>query len=57
MTDMIRNVPKAKIDAVVNGLAIKRLGTLEDCVNVCDFFLNPASDNITAQVVYLGGVS
>jgi 3-oxoacyl-[acyl-carrier protein] reductase len=41
----------------VNGLAIKRLGTLEDCVNVCDFFLNPASDNITAQVVYLGGVS
>ena len=57
MTDMIRGVPKDKIDAVVNGLAIKRLGTPEDCVNVCDFFISPQSDNITAQVVYLGGVS
>lgn len=57
MTDMIRGVPKDKIDAVVNGLAIKRLGTPEDCVNVCDFFISPRSDNITAQVVYLGGVS
>ena len=57
MTDMIRGVPQEKIDAVVNGLAIKRLGTVQDCVNVCDFFINPLSDNITAQVVYLGGVS
>lgn len=57
MTDMIKGVPKDKIDAVVNGLAIKRLGTPEDCVNVCDFFISPKSDNITAQVVYLGGVS
>jgi 3-oxoacyl-[acyl-carrier protein] reductase len=57
MTDMIKGVPQDKIDAVVNGLAIKRLGTPEDCVNVCDFFINPLSDNITAQVLYLGGVS
>lgn len=57
MTDMIKGVPKDKIDAVVNGLAIKRLGTMDDCVNVCDFFINPLSDNITAQVLYLGGVS
>lgn len=57
MTDMIKGVPKDKIDAVVNGLAIKRLGTADDCVNVCDFFINPLSDNITAQVLYLGGVS
>jgi 3-oxoacyl-[acyl-carrier protein] reductase len=57
MTDMIRGVPQDKIDAVVNGLAIKRLGTFEDCLNVCDFFISPRSDNITAQVVYLGGVS
>src|SRR6185369_8768843 len=57
MTDMIRGVPQDKINAVVNGLAIKRLGTPEDCINVCDFFINPLSDNITAQVIYLGGVS
>jgi 3-oxoacyl-[acyl-carrier protein] reductase len=57
MTDMIKGVPQDKIDAVVNNLAIKRLGTLDDCVNVCDFFINPASDNITGQVLYLGGVT
>lgn len=57
MTDMIRGVPQDKIDAVVNGLAIKRLGTPEDCSNVCDFFIRPESDNITGQVIYLGGVT
>ncbi|MBF5044836.1 SDR family oxidoreductase [Aggregicoccus sp. 17bor-14] len=57
MTDMIKGVPQDKIDAVVNGLAIKRLGTPEDCVNVCDFFISPSSDNITGQVIYLGGVT
>lgn len=57
MTDMIRGVPREKIDAVVNGLAIKRLGTPEDCVNVCDFFISPASDNVTGQVLYLGGIT
>lgn len=57
MTDMIRGVPQDKIDAVVQGLAIKRLGTYEDCTNVCDFFMSPVSDNITGQVIYLGGIT
>ena len=57
MTDMIRGVPQEKIDAVVNNLAIKRLGTLDDCTNVCDFFINPNSDNITGQIIYLGGIT
>lgn len=57
MTDMIRGVPQEKIDAVVNNLAVKRLGTYEDCSNVCDFFISRASDNITGQVIYLGGVT
>jgi 3-oxoacyl-[acyl-carrier protein] reductase len=57
MTDMIKGVPKEKIDAVVSGLAVKRLGTNEDCINVCDFFISPASGNITGQVVYLGGIT
>ncbi|HEY4157933.1 MAG TPA: SDR family NAD(P)-dependent oxidoreductase [Polyangiaceae bacterium] len=57
MTDMIRGVPQDKIDAVVNNLAIKRLGTHQDCANVCDFFIQEGSDNITGQVLYLGGVT
>lgn len=57
MTDMIRGVPKDKIEAVVNGLAVKRLGSFADCKNACDFFISPKSDNITGQVLYLGGIT
>jgi 3-oxoacyl-[acyl-carrier protein] reductase len=55
-TDLIRNVPKAKIDELVAGLAIKRLGRLEDVLNVVDFFVRPESSAVTGQIIYLGGV-
>ncbi len=55
-TDLIRNVPKAKIDELVSNMAIKRLGTFEDVANVIDFFVRRESDYITGQVIYLGGV-
>jgi 3-oxoacyl-[acyl-carrier protein] reductase len=55
-TDLIRNVPKEKIDLIINRLAIKRLGRFEDVANVIDFFVKPESDYVTGQVVYLGGV-
>lgn len=54
-TDLIRNVPKPKIDAIIQRLAIKRLGRLEDVANVVDFYLRPESEFITGQVLYLGG--
>lgn len=56
-TDLIRNVPAEKIDAITTRLAIKRLGRYEDVSNVIDFFVRPESDYITGQVIYLGGVS
>jgi len=55
-TDLIRSVPKEKIDAIVNQLAIKRLGRFEDVANLIDFFVKPESDYITGQVIYLGGI-
>lgn len=55
-TDLIRNVPKQKIDELVNAMAIKRLGTLEDVANVVDFFVRRESGAVTGQVIYLGGV-
>lgn len=54
-TDLIAGVPKKKIDEIVERLAIKRLGTMEDVVNVVDFFCSPASDYVTGQIIYLGG--
>lgn len=55
-TDLIRNVPKDKIDLIIEQLSIKRLGRFEDVSNVIDFFVKPESDYITGQVIYLGGV-
>ena len=55
-TDLIRNVPKDKLEALVERQAIKRMGRFEDVINVVDFFLRPESDFVTGQTVYLGGV-
>ncbi len=54
-TDLIRGVPSEKIQAIVDRLAIRRLGRFEDVGNVVDFFVQSASDYITGQVIYLGG--
>jgi 3-oxoacyl-[acyl-carrier protein] reductase len=56
-TDLIRGVPKAKIQQIIDNLAVKRLGRFEDVANVVDFFASPASGYVTGQVIYLGGVS
>lgn len=55
-TDLIRAVPKEKIDALLARQVLPRMGTPEDVAQVVDFFLSPASDFVTGQVIYLGGV-
>lgn len=55
-TEMLRGVPKRKLKAVVDQLAIKRMGTFEDVANAVDFFVRPESGGVTGQVIYLGGV-
>ncbi len=56
-TDLIRSVPKEKIERLIARQAIPRLGKPEDVAQVVDFFLSPASDFVTGQTIYLGGVS
>jgi 3-oxoacyl-[acyl-carrier protein] reductase len=55
-TDLIKAVPKAKIENLIARQALNRLGTTEDVLNVVDFFLDQKSDFITGQSVYLGGI-
>lgn len=54
-TDLIRGVPREKLQQIIDTLAIRRFGTFADVAHVIDFFTNPASDYITGQVIYLGG--
>jgi 3-oxoacyl-[acyl-carrier protein] reductase len=55
-TDIISTIQPDKIKNVINSQAIKRLGKFTDVSNVIDFFINPKSEFITAQVIYLGGI-
>jgi 3-oxoacyl-[acyl-carrier protein] reductase len=55
-TDLIRLVPKDKIEALVARQAVPRMGTPADVINAVEFFLRPESSFITGQVIYLGGV-
>jgi 3-oxoacyl-[acyl-carrier protein] reductase len=55
-TDLIRAVPRDKIESLVKRQAIQRLGKIEDVLNIVDFFLRPESDFVTGQIIYLGGV-
>lgn len=55
-TDLIKAVPKDKINALLEHQAIKRFGEFEDIINVIDFFISQKSDFITGQIITLGGV-
>ncbi|WP_444668524.1 SDR family NAD(P)-dependent oxidoreductase [Cereibacter changlensis] len=55
-TDLVGSVPEAKMTALIARQAIPRYGTMEDVLNVCDFFLRDESDFVTGQTLYLGGV-
>lgn len=55
-TDLIKAVPKDKINALLERQAIKRFGEFGDIINVIDFFISQKSDFITGQIITLGGV-
>ncbi|RMZ60733.1 SDR family oxidoreductase [Chryseobacterium nematophagum] len=55
-TDLIKVVPKDKIQELLDQQAIHRLGEFEDVENVIDFFISPKSNFITGQIIYLGGL-
>ena len=57
MTDLIAKVSPEKIQNLVNKMPLSRLGEFKDVENVIDFFASEASQYITGQVIYLGGVS
>jgi 3-oxoacyl-[acyl-carrier protein] reductase len=55
-TDLIRAVPKDKLERLLARQAIPRFATVEDVANVIDFFLSAQSGLVTGQTVFLGGV-
>ena len=56
-TALIQSVPKAKIEDLIKKQGIRKQATPADVINLVDFFLRPESHLISAQVIYLGGIS
>ena len=55
-TALVANVPVDKLEALIDRQAIREWATVDDVYNVVEFFLRPASRQVTGQVVYLGGI-
>ena len=56
-TALIAGVPEDKIQNLLEHQAIKRFGEPQDVYNVISFYLQPSSNFITGQVIYLGGIN
>lgn len=56
-TDLIKNVPKNKIQDLISLQSIPYFSTFEDVSNVTDFFISESSRMITGQTIYLSGVN
>lgn len=56
-TALIAGVPEDKIQNLLDHQAIKRFGEPCDVFNVIDFYLQPESNFITGQIMYLGGIN
>lgn len=55
-TDLIKTLPKVKIDELIQKQVIKRMGNFQDVLNVINFFISKDSDFVTGQIIYLGGL-
>lgn len=55
-TNLIKNVPKYKLENLLKRQAIHRFGDPREVCNVIDFFIKPESELVTGQIIYLGGV-
>ena len=54
-TGLVAGVPPQKIESIIRRQAVRRVGTIDDVLNVIDFFFRRESDFITGQCLYLGG--
>lgn len=56
-TDMLNQLPRHKIEKIINKLTVPRYAQEDDIFNVIDFLVSERSSYITAQTIYLGGIN
>ena len=55
-TDLVRGVPREKMERLLSRQAIHRFGEEDEVRNVIDFLIKNSSDMVTGQTIFLGGV-
>lgn len=55
-TDLTKGVPEAKMQKLLQRQAIHRYGYAHDITNTIDFLINPMSEMITGQTIYMAGL-
>ena len=55
-SDMLAQLPRDKVAAIVRQLPVPRFAEPDDILNVIDFLISERSSYITAQTIWLGGV-
>ena len=55
-TDLIKGVPKEKMNVLLKRQAIHRYGKPREVCNVIDFFISKKNNMITGEIVFMGGV-
>ena len=56
-TDLIKNIPKDKINKILEQQAIKKFTKTDDIINILDFYISAKSNMITGQIIRLGGIN
>ena len=53
-TDLIKNIPANKIDKIISQLSSKSYTSIDDILNILDFFIKKESQLVNGQIIYLG---
>ena len=56
-SDMMAQLPRDKVEAIIARLPLPRFAEADDILNVIDFLASERSSYITAQTIFLGGVN
>lgn len=56
-SDMLAQLPRDKIEAIIAELPVPRFAKIDDILNVIDFYSMERSSYITAQTIFIGGVN
>ncbi|MEM7038053.1 MAG: SDR family oxidoreductase, partial [Bacteroidota bacterium] len=54
-TEMTENLPEAELKSWLEGIPLKRAGTVDDIADICVFLASDKATYVTGQVIHVNG--